>query len=66
MEEKRLGIEDFKSIFKENYEEFLEQYPEHEKNREVIEKMIECGAIENGYINITLIVNINSKHQTTV
>jgi Transposase zinc-binding domain len=50
MEEKRLGIEDFKRIFKENYEEFLDQHPEYEKTREVIEKMLGCGEVENGYI----------------
>lgn len=50
MEEKRLRIEDFKRIFKENYEEFLKQNPEYEKVREVIEKMLGCGKKENGYI----------------
>jgi hypothetical protein len=50
MEEKRLGIEDFKRIFREHYEECLSQYPEYEKTREVIEKMLGCGKIEKGYI----------------
>lgn len=50
MEEKRLRIEDFKRIFEENYDEFLKQHPEYEKTREVLEKMLECGSKEKGYI----------------
>jgi hypothetical protein len=50
MKEQKLGIEDFKRIFKENYEEFLRMYPEYEKVREVLEKMLGCGSKEKGYI----------------
>jgi hypothetical protein len=50
MKEQKLGIEDFKKICKENYEEFLSQYPEYEKVREVVEKMLGCGSEERGYM----------------
>jgi hypothetical protein len=42
-------LDSFKQIFRDHYEEFLRQYPEYERMREAVEKMLGCGDKENGY-----------------
>ena len=44
-----ITIESFKQIFKDWLEEFLRKYPEYERTREVIEKMLGCGDPKQGY-----------------
>ena len=41
-------MESFKQIFRDWFEEFLRQYPESERTREVIQKMLGCGDEEQG------------------
>ena len=42
-------LETFKEIFRDWFEEFLRQYPESERARDSVEKMLGCGDKENGY-----------------
>lgn len=49
MTEPRMDLEGFKKIFEQHYEEFLKQYPEYEKSREVVKKMLGCGDEKEGY-----------------
>ena len=39
----------FKQIFRDGWVEFKEQHPRYEALDEVIEKMLGCGELENGY-----------------
>ncbi len=45
----RFALETFKQIFHDWFEEFLRQYPEYNRVREPIEKMLGCGDREHGY-----------------
>ena len=45
----RVTLESFKQIFRDWYEEFLRQYPQYERTREVVQKMVGCGDPEQGY-----------------
>ena len=42
-------MESFKQIFRDWFDEFLGQYPEYERTREVVQKMLGCGDQEQGY-----------------
>jgi hypothetical protein len=42
-------LERFKQIFRDWFQEFLRQYPEYERTREVVQKILGCGDKEQGY-----------------